>query len=82
MVLERWRNNESAVGRMLVCAWLADDESAAGRRTTVEPDTVAGNWARSRRDYLTVVSHLSLRTESLLPLLGNPTVTDSEKRWS
>ena len=41
-----------------------------------EPDTVAGNWARSRRNYLTAVSHLSLRTESLLPLLGNPTMTD------
>ena len=41
-----------------------------------EPDTVAGNWARGRRDYLTAVTHLSLRTKSLLPLLGNPTVTD------
>ena len=41
-----------------------------------EPDTVAGNWARSRRDYVTAVSHLSLRTESLLPALGNPTVND------
>jgi hypothetical protein len=41
-----------------------------------EPDTVAGNWARIRRDYVTAVSHLSLRTESLLPALGNPTVND------
>jgi hypothetical protein len=41
-----------------------------------EPDTVAGNWARAKRDYITAVNHLSLRTESLLPLLGNPTVTD------
>jgi hypothetical protein len=41
-----------------------------------EPDTVAGNWARSRRDYLMAVNHLSLRTESLLPVLGNPTVSD------
>ncbi len=41
-----------------------------------EPDTVAGNWARARRDYLTAVNHLSLRTESLLPVLGNPTRTD------
>ncbi len=41
-----------------------------------EPNTVAGNWARSRRDYLTVVNHLSLRTETLLPMLGNPTVSD------
>ncbi len=41
-----------------------------------EPDTVAGNWAQGRRDYLTAVTHLSLRTESLLLLLGNPTVTD------
>ena len=41
-----------------------------------EPDTVAGNWARARRDYLTAISHLSLRTESLLPLLGNPAMTD------
>jgi hypothetical protein len=41
-----------------------------------EPDTVAGNWARSTRDYITAVNHLSLRTELLLPVLGNPTVTD------
>jgi hypothetical protein len=41
-----------------------------------EPDTVAGNWARSRRVFLTAVNHLSLRTESLLPVLGNPTVSD------
>jgi hypothetical protein len=42
-----------------------------------EPNTVAGNnWARSRRDYLTAVNHLSLWTESLLPVLGNPTVSD------
>jgi hypothetical protein len=41
-----------------------------------EPDTVAGNWARSRRDYLMAVNHLSLRTESLLLILGNPTVSD------
>jgi hypothetical protein len=31
-----------------------------------EPDTVAENWARSRRDYMTAISHLSLRTESIL----------------
>jgi hypothetical protein len=41
-----------------------------------EPDTVAGNWGRARQDYLTAISHLSLRTESLLPLLGNPVMTD------
>jgi hypothetical protein len=42
-----------------------------------EPDTVAGNWARAKRgDYITAVNHLSLRTELLLPVLGNPTVTD------
>jgi hypothetical protein len=41
-----------------------------------EPDTVAGNWARSRKDFLMAVNHLSLRTESLLPVLGNPTVSD------
>ena len=41
-----------------------------------EPDTVAGNWARAKRDYITAINHLSLRTESLLPVLGNPTVTD------
>ena len=40
-----------------------------------EPDTLAGNWARSRRDYVTAVSHLSLCTESLLPALGNPLLT-------
>ncbi len=27
-----------------------------------EPDTVAGNWARAKRDYITAVNHLSLRT--------------------
>ena len=31
---------------------------------------------RARRDYLTTISHLSLRTESLLPLLGNPAMID------
>ena len=41
-----------------------------------EPDTVAGNWGRARQDYLTAISHLNLRTESLLPLLGNPVMTD------
>ena len=41
-----------------------------------EPDMVAANWARSRRDYITATSHLSLRTESILSTLGNPTVTD------
>ncbi len=41
-----------------------------------EPDTVAGNWARSKRDYVTAMNHLSLRTQSLLPLLGNPKVED------
>ena len=41
-----------------------------------EPDTVTGNWARSRRDYITAVNHLSLRAELLLTVLGNPTVTD------
>jgi hypothetical protein len=40
-----------------------------------EPNTVAGNWARSRRDYLMAVNHLRLRTESLLLVLGNPTVS-------
>ena len=41
-----------------------------------EPDTVAGNWARSRRDCITDVNHLSLRAESILPALGNPTVVN------
>jgi hypothetical protein len=41
-----------------------------------EPDTVAGNWARAKKDYITAVSHLSLRTKSLLLVLGNPMVTD------
>jgi hypothetical protein len=41
-----------------------------------EPDTVAGNWARSKRDYDMATNHLSLRTQSLLPLLGNPKVED------
>ena len=40
-----------------------------------EPDTVAGNWARAKRNYITAVNHLSLRTESLLPVLRNPTMT-------
>ena len=29
-----------------------------------ELDTVAGNWARAKRDYITAVKHLSLKTES------------------
>jgi hypothetical protein len=41
-----------------------------------EPDTVAGNWARSKRDYVMATNHLSLRTQSLLPVLGNPKVGD------
>jgi hypothetical protein len=41
-----------------------------------EPDTVAGNWARSKRDYVTATNHLSLRIQSLLPVLGNPKVED------
>ena len=36
-----------------------------------ELDTVTGNWARAKRDYITAVNHLSLRTELLLPVLGN-----------
>jgi hypothetical protein len=41
-----------------------------------EPDTVAANWARSRRNYITATSHLSLKTESILPTLGDPMVMD------
>ncbi len=41
-----------------------------------EPDTIGGNWARSRRDYLMAVNHLSLQTKSLLPMLDSPTVSD------
>jgi hypothetical protein len=41
-----------------------------------ELDTVAGNWARSRRDYVTATTHLSLRTQLLLTVLGNPTVAN------
>ncbi len=34
------------------------------------------DWARAKRDYITAINHLSLRTELLLPVLGNPMVTD------
>ena len=37
-----------------------------------ESDTMTGNRARSRRDYISAINHLSLRTESLMQVLGNP----------
>jgi hypothetical protein len=60
-VLERWRYNESAVGRMVVRACLPDDELAAGRRTMVpwhrwpslahrrDDESVAGQTTRLTR---------------------------------
>jgi hypothetical protein len=42
-----------------------------------EPDTVASNWSRSRREFDMAVSNLSLNYHTLLPVLGkNPLVGD------
>ena len=41
-----------------------------------EPDTVASNWSRSRRDFDMAVTNLSLNHHTLLPVLGNPRVGD------
>ena len=42
-----------------------------------EPDTVASNRSRSKRDYnMTAVDNLSLDYHTILPILGNPTVGD------
>jgi hypothetical protein len=41
-----------------------------------EPDTVASNWSRSRRDYHMAVNNLILDYWTILPVLGNPTVGD------
>ena len=41
-----------------------------------EPDTVASNWSRSRRDFDMAVTNLSLNYHTLLPVLGNPRVGD------
>jgi len=41
-----------------------------------EPDTVASNWSRSKRDYRMAVDNLSIDYRTILPALGNPTVGD------
>ena len=41
-----------------------------------EPDTVALNWSRSKRDYNMTVDNLSLDYCTILPVLGNPRVGD------
>ena len=41
-----------------------------------EPDTVALNWSRSKRDYNMTVDNLSLDYHTILPVLGNPRVGD------
>jgi hypothetical protein len=41
-----------------------------------EPDTVASNWSRSKRDCDMAVNNLSLDHRTILPVLGNPTVAD------
>ena len=43
-----------------------------------EPDTVASNWFRSKKDFDMAVDNLSLDYRTILPVLGNPTVKD---RW-
>jgi hypothetical protein len=41
-----------------------------------EPDMVASNWSRSKRDYNMTVDNLSLDYHTILPILGNPGVGD------
>jgi hypothetical protein len=41
-----------------------------------EPDTVASNWSRSKRDFDMALDHLSLNHCTILPVLGNPTLED------
>ena len=41
-----------------------------------EPDTVASNWSRSKRDFNMAVSNLSRDYHTILPVLGNPLVGD------
>jgi hypothetical protein len=41
-----------------------------------EPDTVASNWSRSKRDFDMAVGNLSLDYHIILPVLGNPLVGD------
>jgi hypothetical protein len=41
-----------------------------------EPDRVALNWSRSKRDYNMTVDNLSLDYHTILPVLGNPRVGD------
>ena len=41
-----------------------------------EPDTVASNWSRSKRDYNMTMNNLSLDFCTILPVLGNPGVGD------
>ena len=41
-----------------------------------EPDTVASNLSRSKRDFDMAVSNLSLDYHTILPVLGNPLVGD------
>ncbi len=41
-----------------------------------EPNTVASNWFRSKRDFNMAVGNLSLDYRTILPVLGNPTVED------
>ncbi len=43
---------------------------------TREPDTVASNWSRSKRDFDMVIKHLSIDPCTILPVLGNPKVED------
>jgi hypothetical protein len=41
-----------------------------------EPDTVASNWSRLKRDFDMAVGNLSLNYRTILPVLGNPRVED------
>jgi hypothetical protein len=41
-----------------------------------EPDTVASNWSRSKRDFAMAVNNLSLDYRTILSVLGSPAVED------
>ena len=41
-----------------------------------EPDTVASNWSRSKRDYDMAMDNLSISPTVILPVLGNPEIGD------
>ena len=63
-------NNRDEFTLVAICWVLLDTMWAR------EPDTVASNWSRSKRDYDMAVNNLSLDYKTILPVLGNLAVGD------